>query len=100
MAYIVDSILYTALLLLFSVPAVLVARRVQRPEIGRRFLIAVPILGLICGLISASSSRLVDQCEAAGNTQCMDAGTTGLFVIVLGAFLGTSLISAFVIFRD
>ncbi|MCP3989213.1 MAG: hypothetical protein GY724_09070 [Actinomycetia bacterium] len=100
MAYVIVPIALTGLFYLFSVPAVIVALRLERSEVARRFLIAAPICGLICGLISATSSRLVDQCESAGNTQCLDAGWTGLLVLVLGGYLGISLLSAYVVFRD
>lgn len=89
---------YLGVLLLCSLPVVLVARRDSYHQgVGRKFLTAGLICGLICGLVVASSDRLVERCQNAGNTQCFDSGATGLVVVVIAAFLGTSLVRAYLL---
>ena len=81
-------VLYTLLMLVFAAPAMFVARRAGRPAIAKRFLIAAPICGLVCGITAAGSQRLINRCLDAGHKQCYDAGGTGIVAMVVVGMLG------------
>lgn len=94
-----NVILFTLLMAAFAAPAVTIAHRAGRPAIARRFLVAVPVCGLLCGLSAAGSERLINQCLNAGNTRCFDGGGAGFIFLVAGAMLAVSLVSAWVVAR-
>jgi hypothetical protein len=100
--FVLASVGFVALLLVFSVPAVLVARRDPRrhPGVVRKFVIGAVLTGLVCGSLYAISDRLVDQCLAEGNTQCHDAGGTGILVMIAGGFLAVSSARAYFMYTD
>lgn len=96
----VTTLGYTALLLMFSAPAIFMARRRSSPDTTRRFLIAAVACGLACAILAAGSRRLEAQCEAEGNTQCVDYGASGLLLIIIVAFLCTALVRTYLLVRD
>ncbi len=69
--------------LVLGIPLFLMARRKGRPEVFRKFVIGAAGIGLFCGLIAAGSEKLVNQCEVAGNSTCIDFGGAGFQVFAL-----------------
>jgi hypothetical protein len=51
-------------------------------------------------VVAASSARLVNQCEAAGNPDCLDFGSTGIQMLFLGGYGLAVLLTAYLIQRD
>ena len=88
--------IYIGILLACSLPAVVVAMRdPYHRAVGRKFLVAALGCGAACGLVVATSDRLVEQCREEGNSRCFDAGATGLVALIILAFLGTSVVRAY-----
>lgn len=81
---------FVALFLLICVPPMLIARRIDEPGTIRRFTVASAIAGVFLGVVVGTSRRLTDQCVAEGNTQCFDAGATGLIYLVIFGFVVVS----------
>lgn len=100
MDFVVTVLTYTGLLLVFSAPVVIVAARQRRSATVKRFLLIALGLGLFCGLMVAGSNELIAQCEAEGNSRCFDAGASGLVVLILGGFLLTSIVKAYLFATD
>ena len=101
LSFLATLVIYVLALVACSLPAVVMARR--RPyhrSAGRKFLLAGLACGLFCGLVVASSDRLIEQCEAEGNTQCFDSGATGLVTLIVVGFLATSLVRAYLMATD
>ncbi len=71
-------VIYLALLLVLAVPVFIVARRRGRTTTIRNVVISAVVMSGLMGLTRFSSERLVDQCIEVGNTQCIDAGSTGI----------------------
>jgi len=69
---------YLAVLLVLAVPVFVVARRRRRPNTIRNVAISAVVVGGLMGLTRFTSNRLVEQCIDVGNTQCYDAGSTGI----------------------
>lgn len=77
--------LFTVLVGTLSIPLVVVARRRGRTETIRKFLLAGAAVAVAGATVSATSERLVRQCEEAGNPTCVDFGAMGIqFVLVAG----------------
>ncbi len=91
---------FTGLMLAFSIPLFVVARRKGRPKTTRRFLIAAGVIGLITALVSAGSEILTSRCEAVGNFSCLDFGSTGLQVIFIAGYVISSWIAAVIINQE
>ena len=91
---------FTAGLLVLAMPVLVVARRIGRENVVRRFLWGAGLVGAFCGLISASSVHLVRQCEEAGNLNCIDYGATGLQLVFVGVYTLAAWVSAFLLKRD
>ncbi|MEE9176838.1 MAG: hypothetical protein V3U46_00240 [Acidimicrobiia bacterium] len=67
-----------------GIPLFVVAQRKGRTKTIRRFLIAAGVIGLFTALVSAGSESLESRCEAVGNFNCLDFGSTGLqFIFIL-----------------
>ncbi len=69
--------------LVLGTPLFLTARRKGRPEVLRKFIVGAAGIGLFCGLVTAGSERLVNQCAFAGNPTCIDYGGAGFQVFAL-----------------
>ena len=91
---------FGGILLLVALPVVILARRREVEGIARRYLTMVAGLTLFCAAISASSTHLVNQCQQAGNSQCVDFGSSGSQVFVVGAFALVCAIKTIVLYRD
>jgi hypothetical protein len=89
---------FTAIAVVTAIPVLVLARRTHRPT-GRRFLIGAGACGLICGILGATSKRLVDQCLAAGNPTCVDYGTTGMQVLTVAGYALVALLGAYRLWR-
>ncbi|MEA1902378.1 MAG: hypothetical protein U9N56_02510 [Actinomycetota bacterium] len=74
----------TGILLIGAAPLFIVAWRTGQPKVARKYAIAAGVIGAIFGLLALGSQLLVDQCVAAGNTQCLDSGFKG-FMLLVGA---------------
>lgn len=79
-------LLFTGILLVLGAPVIVVAWRKGRHLMARRFLIAAGSVGILCAIISTTSEKLVSQCEAAGNTSCLDSGARGFQVLAVSIF--------------
>lgn len=77
--------LFTVLVGILTIPLIVVTRRRERQETVRKFLFTGAAVAISCAMISATSERLVRQCEEAGNPTCVDFGASGIqFVLVAG----------------
>jgi len=70
--------LYLALLLVLAIPVFLVAHRRNRKTTIRNVAISALVMGGLMGITRYTSNELVQQCIDVGNTQCYDAGSTGI----------------------
>lgn len=93
-------VLDASILLVFSTPLILVARRSGRSAQIRVYLIAGAIVVVISSMISVSSDLLVEQCFAAGNMSCNDYGSAGFRMLLMGGYSAFALIEAYLIARD
>lgn len=100
MSFLISSLIYFLILLLVSAPALFMARRRNRPVLIKRFVAGAAIGGAFCGVIAAGSQRLINQCEEEGNTSCFDAGADGMIVLLIGLFVGASLLWTYLLFVD
>ncbi len=102
LVFLVATVGFVALMLVFSLPAILVARQDRRRHRGvdQKFAAAAVGVGVLCGVLVGISRRLVDQCTAQGNTQCHDAGGTGLVALIAIGFLAVSTVRAYLMFND
>jgi hypothetical protein len=88
------------ILLVFSIPTFYLAWRKGRNKTIRRFLITAGATALFTAAISASSGRLVDQCRAAGNFDCVDYGSSGLQLLFIVGYIIVSVVKAVLLFRE
>jgi hypothetical protein len=63
-------------------------------------LVAAAVVSVLCALVAAGSERLVDQCEAAGNLDCVDFGGTGLQLLFVAGYGVPALVRAFLLARE
>jgi len=89
-----------AVLFLFSIPLILVARRNGRNADIRKYLIAGAIVAVFSSVIAFSSEQLVEQCYAAGNMSCNDFGSAGFRFLLMAGYAAFALIEAYLIARD
>jgi len=90
-------VFFTGLMLVLGIPLFVVARRKGRTKTTRRFLIAAGVIGLFTALVSASSETLTSRCEAVGNFNCLDFGSTGLQFIFIVGYAISSWVAAVII---
>ncbi len=90
----------TGLMLAFGIPLFVVARRKGRTKTTRRFLIAAGVIGLVTALVSVGSEMLVSRCEAVGNFNCLDFGSTGLQFIFVVGYVISSWVAAVIINQE
>ena len=91
------TIAYTALVLVLGFPLFLTARRQQRTRLIRQFVIGAVTVGVFCGVMGATSAKLVSDCEKAGNPDCIDYGSTGLQVFSVGVYAAVAWIKAYLL---
>ncbi|HET9260905.1 MAG TPA: hypothetical protein VFP42_12350 [Acidimicrobiia bacterium] len=97
---ITTTVIITSLVAVMASPVFVVAWRRQRRDTIRNFALGAVVIGVLCGSITAISERQVDQCLAAGNTDCIDAGAAGLQLVIIGIFVLSSWVAASVMWRD
>ncbi|MEM7323738.1 MAG: hypothetical protein AAF531_11690 [Actinomycetota bacterium] len=100
MTFVVWTLIYAAVLLAVSGPALFMAWRRSRIPVLKRFVIACVVGGAFCGIVTAGSKRLVDRCEAEGNPSCFDAGADGMILLFIVGFLFTSLLFTYILATD
>jgi hypothetical protein len=88
---------FTGVMLALGIPLFVVARRKGRTKTTRRFLIAAGVIGLFTALVSAGSESLESRCEAVGNFNCLDFGSTGLQFIFIAGYAISSWIAAVIV---
>ena len=98
--FIISFIISLGILLALGAPVLFTARRRGRAETVRRFLIAAGVIALLSGILAASSTKLTEQCEAAGNPGCVDSGSFGMQVLFFGGFAITAWLNAYFISRN
>lgn len=87
-------VVVSALLLVAGLPAIVVARRANRPEIANGFGWAAVVVGFFFGLAAVSSDRLVGDCNRSGSIACLDVGYQGLLLLVGVIYLCASIVVA------
>lgn len=87
----------TGILLIFSIPIFYVAWRKGRNKTIRRFLIAAGSIGLLNAAVSASSARLINQCQAVNNRDCVDYGSAGMRLTFIVGYIIISWVRAVVL---
>ncbi len=92
--------LFVVVVIVLGVPVWLVAWRHERPATIRRFGLAGLAVAGFAAANEVLSDRLVTQCEAAGNTACVDVGGAGIRLMVLGGFIVVAWWRAYAIFSD
>lgn len=86
--FLTGSALVTALLVVCSSPALIVAWRRRKTSTIKRFLLASAGAGILFGGLGAvTSQKLVGQCISERNTGCVDSGFQGLVFLVAVIFL-------------
>ncbi len=100
--FLVALVIFTGILLVVSIPLLLVARRDGRFDTIRKFLVGAGVVGLLCAIGSATSDALVNKCTDAGNSSsaCIDAGTTGFQVLLVGGYAVAAWTKTYLIHND
>lgn len=77
----------TALMLALAFPLFLTTYRRNLTQTTRRFLLSAAGIGTVIGFLAFSSERIVQQCEAAGNSACVDFGAPGLVLLAIVGYV-------------
>ena len=93
-------VISTGILFLFKIPTFYLAWRKGRKKTIRRFLMAGIAVGLVVAVISATSERLVEQCEAVNYLGCVDYGSAGMRLTIMVAFIIVSWVKAAILFNE
>ncbi len=96
----VTFVVITGLLAVLGAPLWIVAWRKNRLESVRNYLFAAIGVGLLCGFIAGASSRNVQQCLDAGNTDCLDSGGPGMHLIFIVLYAIVVWLAAYFMWRD
>lgn len=98
--FVSSFVISTGILFLFAIPTFYLAWRKGRKKTIRRFLIAGSTVGLILAVISATSQRLVEQCEAVNYLGCVDYGSAGMRLTIIVVFIIVSWVKAAILFNE
>lgn len=98
--FFVQLVFDSAVLFVFSIPLIVVARHHGRNALARNFLIAGTIVAVVSTIIVVSSDRLVEMCLNAENEGCQDIGSTAFRMLLMGGYIVVALIEASLIARD
>lgn len=98
--FLTTLILFVAILAVLGIPLWWVAFQAQKRTTLRNFTIAAALIAFFSALMAAISDRQIAQCEAAGNTACIDYGTTGLQAVMVFFFVVGAWWSAYSIWRS
>ena len=75
------------ILIVLASPLFYMARKKRRFDTIRSFAIGgAVVVALVAGLAQVSKVQ-VDQCLEAGNPNCVDAGTSGLQILIMGGYV-------------
>ena len=66
----------------------------------QKFAIAAAIVAAVAASISLSSDILVQQCFDAGNTGCIDFGSAGFRMLLLGGYIVAALGEAYLVAQE
>ena len=91
--------LFTAIMVVTALPVILLSRH-RNPVRARRFLVGAVAAGLVCGVLAATSEKLVDDCVAAGNPTCVDYGGTGMQAMIAVGYAAVALVRGYQLWRD
>lgn len=97
---IVSFVIITAIALALASPVFIVGWQRQRFRTIRNFSIGAILVGVCGAALEGVSERQVEQCMAAGNSDCLDSGTIGLQLLFLFFFVVAAWSSAFVMYRE
>jgi hypothetical protein len=89
-----------ALLAVLALPLWIAAARKGRTDTIRRFAVSGGVLAFACGVIAGSSDRLIKQCEAAGYPNCVDPGSAGMQLVMIGIYAIAAWAVAIPMWRD
>jgi hypothetical protein len=89
----------TVALLALASPVLIVARRQGRQDTIRNFVIGALVIALVYVTIELVSQRQVEQCIAAGNHDCVDAGAGGLQLLFVGSYVVGAWMAAMSMYR-
>ena len=75
------------ILVVLASPLFFMARKKRRTDTIRSFAIGgAVVVAFVAGLAHVSKVQ-VDQCFEAGNPNCVDAGTSGLQLLIMGGYV-------------
>lgn len=100
MTYVLAISIFTGILLVLSLPAILTARSHGKTAIMVRFIAAAVGTGLVFGFFDGRYQRAYDLCVAEGRLQCENVGLTGLQLLIVVGFLIASMTMTYRIFND
>jgi hypothetical protein len=92
-------LIVAGVMLALGAPVFIVSWRRGLRDTIRNFLIGGAVVALLCGVLAGVSDRQVAQCEAAGNPDCIDAGATGLQLVLIGSYVTVAWITASLIYK-
>ncbi len=98
--HIVAFVIITAIVLALASPVFYVAWKKGRFTTLRNFAIGALLIGVLGAALEGVSERQVEQCLAAGNTDCFDSGTIGLQLLFVILFTVSAWSVAFVMYRE
>ncbi len=99
-AFLTGLAVYGGLLLLASAPLLFMTRRLGRPKISRGFLMTAAVVAVLSAATAAGSAKLVAQCEAVGNSNCIDSGGAGFQLLLVGGYAVIALTTAVILYRE
>lgn len=85
-----DVLLTLVILAVLASPLFFIARREGRTDTIKRFLIGGAVIVALVATLAFVSDRNIEQCFNAGNRGCVDAGTTGLQMMLVGGYVVTA----------
>lgn len=96
--FFVSFVVSTGILLLLASPTLYLAWRKGRRKKFRSFLIGAGGLGLTLAAVSASSARLLEQCEAENLRSCFDYGSVGMRLTFIVIFTIIAWVNAVILY--
>ena len=87
-------------LLLASTPLFIAAWRRGRMATIRNFALVATLIGVACGALAAVSNRQVEQCMSSGSSGCIDWGTAGMQLTIIGFYVLAAWLTAYVFHQD
>lgn len=84
--------------MLVASPTLFLAWRKGHKKKFRSFLIGAAGLGMVLAAVSASSTRLLEQCEAENNRSCFDYGSVGMRLTFIVIFAIVAWVNAVILY--